>query len=441
MRNEYLDKADLLIGTTGVIRSRQSQALPTDNAGSATSRGLVGRGTDLLRKVLQEHLAGMVQPQVSFLHRKRSSYKVCGYTGYGCAALLGVCLAWLTGLSPGIVLCLLPVSALSFFGLAMATKIIAGEEKIIYYHHEIAVLASASLALQLLGEPLLPYLDITVLGVGLFLGCGRVGCLMVGCCHGRPHGWGVRYGKEHVRAGFIPCYQGVRLFPLQAVESLWVFATVLVGCIMVLKGYPPGEALSWYVVAYGIGRFTFEFLRGDPARPYFLGFSEAQWTTVVLILAVAAAEGAGRLVSHAWHAATAALMVLTMIVMALARRSAATAARHRLLHPRHLREVAETVRALAEHHGREVPSGPPQGQAGKVSVGMTSLGLRLSAGVISSDSATHLCHYAFSLRDGILFEDAAKALARFIRRLQHPSGSFELLKGNGGVFHLLVRAP
>ena len=31
-----------------------------------------------------------------------------------------------------------------------------------------------------------PYLDATALGLGAFLACGRVGCTLAGCCHGRP---------------------------------------------------------------------------------------------------------------------------------------------------------------------------------------------------------------------------------------------------------------
>src|SRR5439155_22019386 len=97
------------------------------------------------------------------------------------------------------------------------------------YHHEIDVMINAALLLWLLGQPLLPYLDLTILGIGMFLACGRVGCLMVGCCHGRPHSWGVRYKQEHADAGFAPYYVGVRLFPIQAVESLWVLSIVIVG--------------------------------------------------------------------------------------------------------------------------------------------------------------------------------------------------------------------
>src|SRR5262249_13303963 len=44
----------------------------------------------------------------------------------------------------------------------MATKIIAGEEQFIYYYHEIAVIIVATIALWLLRQPTLTFLDATV---------------------------------------------------------------------------------------------------------------------------------------------------------------------------------------------------------------------------------------------------------------------------------------
>ena len=55
------------------------------------------------------------------------------------------------------------------------------------------MIAVATVLLSLLDAPVLSYLDVTVLSLGLFLAWGRLGCLMAGCCHGRPQNWGVRY--------------------------------------------------------------------------------------------------------------------------------------------------------------------------------------------------------------------------------------------------------
>jgi prolipoprotein diacylglyceryltransferase len=202
----------------------------------------------------------------------------------------------------------------------MSTKIITGEERLIYYHQEIAVMVMAAIFLKITNQPLLPYLDITILGIGTFLFCGRVGCLMVGCCHGRPHQWGVCYRKEHADVGFTHYYVGIRLFPIQAVESLWVFGIVVVGVILIVSGRPHGEALAWYVINYDIGRFIMEFFRGDPERPYYLGYSQGQWISIILMGIVVWGELAGILAFHAWHAIATFMIITMMIIITLTRK-------------------------------------------------------------------------------------------------------------------------
>jgi hypothetical protein len=337
---------------------------------------------------------------------------------------------------------LLLSATLTFFGLIMTTKIITGKERITYYHHEIAVMVVTALVLWLSRQPILPYLDITILGVGLFVAVGRVGCLLVGCCHGRPHRWGVCYRKEHADAGFTPYFVGVRLSPIQAVESLWVFCIVLVGSLFVLSGYPPGTALTWYFVAYSVGRFYFEFMRGDPERPYYWGFSQAQWISLILMFAIVWIELAGALSFQLWHAGATAGIVLPMIAATLKRRFQGKA-KHRLLHPHHVKEVAEAIEVVSKLSADRTP---PDGWTvfprrdsipAAIHVGCTSLGVQISASKIRR-TAGCIDHYALSCRDGGMTEETARVLARLILQLRQATGSNEFLKGNGAVFHLLI---
>ena len=127
----------------------------------------------------------------------------------------------------------------------MATKIVTGRESLVYYHHEVAILSVSAGLLTSVGLPVLPYLDVTALGLGVFLVCGRCGCLMVGCCHGKPFRWGLRYSEAHAREGFpAACYVGARLFPVQALEALVVGTIVSACAIAVLRGAAPGTAVS-----------------------------------------------------------------------------------------------------------------------------------------------------------------------------------------------------
>lgn len=387
----------------------------------------------------------LVRPEMRLLHRSRPAFQVCGYTGLTLAIILALTLVMYLGLSLVVIAALVLAAVLTFFGLVMATKIITGEELIIYYHHEIAVMTVSALTLWLLGQPVLLYLDVIILCIGVFLVCGRIGCLMVGCCHGRPHRWGVCYRKEHADAGFTPYFVGVRLFPVQAVESLWVLCIVTTGVTFVLSGHPSGRAgaaLAWYVVTYDLGRFCFEFLRGDPDRPYMWGFSQPQWISLLLMCAVVWAELIGVLPFHLWHAVATAALALVMIAISLAQGFRGTT-RRQLLHPRHVKEVAEAM-AMASIPATEtkaagqwtvLPRKNPM--PAPVRIDCTSLGIQISAGKISGASGDTY-HYTFSSRDGGMTEDAARILARLILQLGQAIGNGEFVKGNRNVFHLLI---
>ncbi|HEV8505247.1 MAG TPA: prolipoprotein diacylglyceryl transferase family protein, partial [Chitinophagaceae bacterium] len=151
-------------------------------------------------------------------------------------------------------------AAATFFLLIIATKLIIGKEVIVYYHHEIAILIMCSVVLIALGLPVLSYLDITILGIATFLAFGRIGCFSVGCCHGKPSKKGVIYGPKHVQDGFTSYYEGIPLFPVQLVESGFVFLIIITGSLLLTQNTKPGTVLILYTVIYGSFRFVIEFL-------------------------------------------------------------------------------------------------------------------------------------------------------------------------------------
>jgi hypothetical protein len=380
-----------------------------------------------------------IRPEIRVLGRSVCAFRACGYTGLTFAFLIAASLVIWQGLSLLVLTGITLGACLAFLLLAAATKVVTGEEQLIYYHHEVAIVSVSALVLRLLHQSVVPYLDVTILGLGMFLACGRVGCLMVGCCHGRPSEWGILYRAEHAAAGFPRYLVGVRLFPIQAVESLAVFCTVIVGSVFVLKGDPPGTALAWYVAAYGSARFCFEFARGDTDRPYLWGFSEAQWTSVLLMTGVLWAELIGLLPFQAWHCGVGAILIVTMLVVTLYRRLAPTS-KHRLLHPRHVEEVANTLQVLSEGSTLSNSARTHRATAAPMRVVRTSLGIQMSSGRIRIDRAW-INQYCLSRNTGTLTEDSAKVLARLVLQLTHLCGAHELIKSQRNVFHLLVRAP
>jgi hypothetical protein len=312
---------------------------------------------------------------------------------------------------------------LTFYALMMITKIVAGEEIIIYYHHEIAVIATCALFLRLTRQPVLPYLDVLVLGLGVFLACGRIGCLMVGCCHGRPCKWGVCYRSDHADRGFPRHLVGVKLFPIQAVESALALCTVGFGLVLLFGKHEPGSVLQFYIIIYGCGRFCLEFFRGDAARPYHFGFSEAQWISLILAVAVVIGERAHILPPSKWHWLAAVSMGGWMILVSVWRRLDRFH-RFELLHPHHLREVAIAL----NHLGRS--------SVGIIHVVRTSRGYQLSIGE-TAGTAGQIRHYSLSREDGSLCLRGATIMARLIAHFERRAGSFTLLPGSAGVFHVL----
>lgn len=279
-----------------------------------------------------------------------SAYTVLGFTGYGIAVILGIILArrWQLPLADRLIVFFVPPMAF-LITVAVAT-VFKGREWIVFYQAMFAALAAA-LATGALADAGLPRLaDLTVLGIGAFLTLGRVGCFRVACCHGRPLGsWAtlyfgslaVRYGAAHVAVGFWPRWQDRSLYPVQLIEAaasaMWV-AAGLVG------SETPGRAAVIYCAGYACTRFALELLRGDAARPYAGGLSEAQWASLASLLITAAVW------PRAWTGALLAATLLGAAALIASRR------RRALIAPAHLHELdrlAAAVLADPTHARRE----------------------------------------------------------------------------------------
>jgi hypothetical protein len=317
---------------------------------------------------------------------------------------------------------LVAAGTVAVLALALITKVLTGEERLAYYHHEIAVMASAALCLLLLEEPVLPYLDAIALATHAFLVFGRVGCFMVGCCHGVPAARGVRYRPDHAIEGFPPYLVDVRLVPVPLIESVWLVGTVAGGVVLVLGRAAPGAVLAWCTVVYGLGRFAFEFLRGDSARPYFGTFSEAQWTAFLLSAGTAACESTGLLPLTPWHPFVPIVVGAVMVIV-----MATGAEERRLLHARHLREI---VRIIESAHGRS-------DRRGTVRIAQTTLGLWVSTSTLRRGAGDLELIAVSSSRDG-LTPRTARRLGRNIARLRRRTFAASLVGGQGGVYHLLL---
>ncbi|MBI4675969.1 MAG: prolipoprotein diacylglyceryl transferase [Elusimicrobia bacterium] len=123
----------------------------------------------------------------------------------------------------------------------------------------------------------------------------RLGCLLHGCCHGRPTSlpWGVVFDHPLTR---VPAgLRGAPLHPTQAYEALGAAAAFLVLHFAVLPRIQdgrmrPGGAFILSAALYALLRFAVDFLRGsDPGLLAWAGLTTAQFLALLTLTAAAAA--------------------------------------------------------------------------------------------------------------------------------------------------------
>ncbi|MCB8986614.1 MAG: prolipoprotein diacylglyceryl transferase [Ardenticatenaceae bacterium] len=364
---------------------------------------------------MSRYLDNFLRP--SFHHQP--TWRLCVFGGMVVGMGLAIGLATAVGLSPWVAggAALVGVLACGLIGLGKLA--LTGVENYTFYHYQMGVLAVTAVFLLFTHHPLLPYLDVIALALAAALACGRWGCQAAGCCHGRPHRWGVCYGERPYRAlGFTPHLLGVRLFPVQLAESLWLWLIVLSGGWMALGGAAPGMVLAWYVVGYGSGRFCLEFWRGDGERPYRGPFSTAQWTCLAWLGAAAVAELSGLLPAAGWQLAVIGVCGAGAVRQLLPRPRARQAF-NRAAH------IEEIIQALAQLEGKA---------ARPVQVRRTSLGYRLSV-EIGPDMAL----YTLSHEQSTLAQATAVQFAHLILCLHYPNGQARILPGPPNVYHVIVQ--
>lgn len=367
---------------------------------------------------MQPHL------HIKLFNRKISSFHFFGVLGYIAGTLLGTLIAVPLGLRPEIVILMAATGAGTFFLLAFAAKWFTGEETIVYYHHEIAILVLCSLLLYFLKLTVLPYLDITLLGIGTFLAFGRIGCFSVGCCHGRPHKHGIQYGEAHVQAGFTWYYKNIPLMPVQLIESGYVFLTVVTGLALLFNGVMPGTALIVYTVLYGLLRFTMEYFRGDAERPTWMGVSEAQYTTLVLTAVIWGMAQFNWLPAYTWHTAILLIMAIAVMLTAIYYHRNPD---HSVFNPKQMRELAEGLQALEQANNK-------LSDVHTINVFKTQNGFSFSCGRAHEGTIFYTVSAKNSYRIGATH---LKQIAQYIQLLNHHKVPFELVEKNNGIYHIL----
>jgi len=140
--------------------------------------------------------------------------------------------------------------------------------------------------------PVMTYLDVFAPAIAIGHFFGRIGCLMAGCCHGRPANsvWYTITFPENPNS-FAPA--NIPLYPTQPMEFVGLFI-IFMGLVLFRKHKKfEGQLFALYLIAYAVLRFFNEFFRGDVERGFIIHskLSTGQGVSIILF-----AIGAGMLV-------------------------------------------------------------------------------------------------------------------------------------------------
>src|SRR6266540_4415043 len=134
--------------------------------------------------------------------------------------------------------------------------------------------------------PMWTVCDVFAPGIALGHVVGRLGCLMAGCCYGRPTDlpWGITF-TDHFANANVGTPLGMALHPTQLYEAGAELLVLIFLLTTEKRGRPFAGRTFWsYMFLYGVSRFIIEIYRGDP-RGFVLGgaLSTSQFISVLLV--------------------------------------------------------------------------------------------------------------------------------------------------------------
>lgn len=159
----------------------------------------------------------------------------------------------------------------------------------VFYGGLIAALAVALVLVRRYQLRIWTTADLFAPGIALGHVVGRLGCLLAGCCYGRPTDlpWGITFTNP-LAATNVGTPLGVPLHPTQLYDAGAELLILIVLLVTERKGRVfEGRTFWLYMLLYGLSRFVIEFFRGDD-RGVILGISTSQFVSVVIVpLAIA----------------------------------------------------------------------------------------------------------------------------------------------------------
>jgi phosphatidylglycerol:prolipoprotein diacylglycerol transferase len=126
--------------------------------------------------------------------------------------------------------------------------------------------------------------DLFAPGIALGHVIGRLGCLVAGCCYGRPTDvpWAITFTNPEAAAN-VGTPLGIPLHPTQLYDAGAELAILILLLVTERRGRTfEGRTFWLYMLLYGISRFIIEFFRGDD-RGVIMGVSTSQFVSIVVV--------------------------------------------------------------------------------------------------------------------------------------------------------------
>ncbi len=148
---------------------------------------------------------------------------------------------------------------------------------IVFYGGLVGAMLGLVICTKILRRDLRSSFDFFTPDVPLFHCIARVGCMLSGCCYGKKWSWGIPNDD----------FPGVKLFPVQLIESVCNLIIFIAIIVYTKKRSSNKYCLEIYLVSYGVCRFILEFFRGDKIRGVWGdGLSTSQHISILMVLAV-----------------------------------------------------------------------------------------------------------------------------------------------------------
>jgi len=152
---------------------------------------------------------------------------------------------------------------------------------LVYYGGLVGAIVAGTIYIRWKKLPLWKTADVLAPSIALGSVFGRAGCLLNGCCYGKPTDvpWAIRFPADHPTGG-------VPVHPTEIYDALLNFALYLSLAWLFRRKKFDGQIFATYLICYAVIRGIVEIFRGDYTNlHYHFGLTPAQWIGVPIFVA------------------------------------------------------------------------------------------------------------------------------------------------------------